>query len=356
MSYNSVKLSISIKEGGVLLIFLFYTLYIPFFNNGVIEYKGIFSYILLSSIFLTSKQVASYILKNCVAKDFDLAIKSISFFYLILGVVSVFIRPEFLNYHNYIKSSFPFSEPSHYVITCIPFFIYTVLSSKRFIMFVYLSLMLFLSWKFPSVIMIAATILTLFLILLRAKYNYIMYMFLFLFLSLASKYVIDLGMADYFVSRLNFSLENKNLTALVYIQGWGDLITNLRNTNGIGLGFQLMGTNEPTEWNKVIYNISGEYKNISDGSFLASKLISEFGLIGVGLLLMYAKLAVECLIKISSELKKNIHNPILLFSSISIVSFSIELFLRGIGYFSSSVVVFLISVNLIRKFSWEKSE
>lgn len=354
LSWGSIKLDINIKSLFIMLMIAVYTIYIPFYWDAVIEYKGVVSFLLLMFIFFYSSQAANYISQYNHSNNFDKTIKYISVIFLTLGVISIYIRPHFFNYDLYIKSSFPFSEPSHYSISCIPFFMYGALNSKRHIMTIYLLVMLFLSLKLPSVIMMASTILTLFIITLRFKHKLIAYIFSIAILLLIGKYIINLDMSDYFVSRLNFSPENKNLTSLVYIQGWQDLMANVINTNGIGLGFQRMGTNEPNELNEFIFSLSGEYKNISDGSFLASKIVSEFGIIAIILLLTYAKLVIKCLADINVAFKKNINDPIYLFSRITIISFSIELFLRGIGYFSSSMVIFLISINLLGKEKWKQ--
>ncbi|MDN0109157.1 hypothetical protein [Yersinia mollaretii] len=354
ISWNEIELKISIKEIFCISIIVFYTIYITFYWTNKIEYKGIISSLLLVLVFFLANQVSNYISKHSTTDEFDKIIKLISTIYLALGIFSIFYKVSFFNYNYYIKSSFPFSEPSHYAISCIPFLIYTAINSKTHIAFIYLFSMLLLSLKLPSIIMMVATMLTLFIISLRLKYKLLYYMVsIFSFYFISNK-IIQLDMANYFTSRLDFSLKNTNMTTLVYIQGWNDLLTNLIKTNGIGLGFQQMGTGETNELNEYIFSLSGKYKNISDGSFLASKLVSEFGIIGIILLLAFVKLAMKCLFDITMAFKKNINDSVYLFSRVSIISFSVELFLRGVGYFSSSVVIFLISVSLLGREKWKQ--
>ena len=55
-------------------------------------------------------------------------------------------------------------------------------------------------------------------------------------------------------------------------------------TNGLGIGFNLMGCSNDYKYYgnyiEQIIAINGNVLNILDGSFLASKLISELGIIG----------------------------------------------------------------------------
>ncbi|MFT8211578.1 MAG: hypothetical protein ACMZI0_15200 [Symbiopectobacterium sp.] len=55
----------------------------------------------------------------------------------------------------------------------------------------------------------------------------------------------------------------------------------LFDTYGLGLGFQMAGTNGVGEYGYKIYVLSGMDLNRFDGGFLASKIVSEFGVIGV---------------------------------------------------------------------------
>jgi len=162
-------------------------------------------------------------------------------------------------------------------------------------------------------------------------------------------------MLPYFTSRLNFTESDKNLTALVYLQGWQDMYTALYESHGFGLGFQKMGTLPPGEYGETIYQLAGEYKNRADGGFLASKIIGEFGIFGIILIHTYLYKFSNSLIYIIKYIKVQGPNktemmrkyPVsLIFGHSVIVMFFIEIFGRGYGYFSPGVFLFFVAIFL----------
>lgn len=89
-----------------------------------------------------------------------------------------------------------------------------------------------------------------------------------------------------------FDTESRNsnsasLSSLVYVQGWEDAMENFTRTNGVGLGINMMGCTPlpvvPVRLSLAQFKM--EQLNAIDGSFMASKLISEFGLLGILLVL-----------------------------------------------------------------------
>lgn len=77
--------------------------------------------------------------------------------------------------------------------------------------------------------------------------------------------------------------EESNLSSLVYANGWMMLDSYLDTTTGLGLGFNAMGC-EPravtmvTAWLELL-DLGDQ--NYNDGSFLLSKIGSEFGMLGL---------------------------------------------------------------------------
>ena len=137
--------------------------------------------------------------------------------------------------------------------------------------------------------------------------------------------------------------ETNNISSLVYMQGWDDAITNIIRTNGIGLGFNMMGC-DPLPlvgYRDTLINLDPELVglNAQDGSFLVSKFISEFGVIGILIIILtisqfYSKLRIN---KVNSN---NYHyNTMVSLVYICLVIF----FLRTSGYFSSPFLIFLVS-------------
>ena len=148
---------------------------------------------------------------------------------------------------------------------------------------------------------------------------------------------LDQDVWSYYLTRVVF-WESSNLSALVYLQGWTDAWLGLNQNLGLGLGFQRMGTTEPSEISEKIYLMIGEYKNRADGSFLASKVIAEFGLLGVAAIGAYLR-----------GVYKYARNPGFLEVEQNRIAyglylaFFIELFVRGYGYFSPGIVLVCIS-------------
>lgn len=66
---------------------------------------------------------------------------------------------------------------------------------------------------------------------------------------------------QYFSSRLNFSADSSNMTTLVFLQGIDDAYRSLMNTSGLGLGFQMAGTDQPGIYGYTIAHISGSFLN-----------------------------------------------------------------------------------------------
>lgn len=80
------------------------------------------------------------------------------------------------------------------------------------------------------------------------------------------------------------SSEIENVSSLVYAQGWQDAWENLQRTNGLGLGFNMMGClplpDVPArQVLESVFHLGG--LNAEDGSFLFSKIVSEAGFIGL---------------------------------------------------------------------------
>jgi hypothetical protein len=93
---------------------------------------------------------------------------------------------------------------------------------------------------------------------------------------------------------------------------------------------------------------SGSFKtDISlNSAFLLSKLISEFGIFGLLFLIYYLKIFIKSFIFFKFEANSLLIKKkyLEIFYHISILSFSIELFIRGFGYFSIGTFLFILSI------------
>ncbi|WP_147287762.1 hypothetical protein [Shewanella baltica] len=159
---------------------------------------------------------------------------------------------------------------------------------------------------------------------------------------------------NYFISRMTFSSDSTNSTALVFLQGWEDSWNTIIN-HPFGLGLQNAKLVESGDIGLRIYEITGRFVN-KDGAFLASKLIVEFGLLGLSLVIIYIFFFFRSLLTLIKYSKHKTYFDLnfdscikVVFSNSIIVTFFVEMFVRGYGYFSPNV--FLLLFAMISTFS-----
>ncbi|QXQ06471.1 hypothetical protein KX816_20375 [Sphingosinicellaceae bacterium] len=262
-------------------------------------------------------------------------------FWTMCGVVvlqRIGFAPPFSD--RYIKPFFPFTEPSHFVLAFMPFYTYVCLvaSSSRRLALLLLGLVLVLAlesltlavgWVFVVVACTRG-------LLLPAAIAAIM---------VGGLSVVDLS---YFVDRLDFSGGSQNLSTLVWLQGWQLTDEAFRATVGWGAGYQqlgLQGTN--TDISRLIYVLVGSDANIFDGGFSAAKLLSEFGVIGIGILAGLMFLAGQSMLVLRAIAKSPASVPrATLFVHSVFVGYLVELFVRGAGYFTGSAILLVAALHL----------
>lgn len=143
-----------------------------------------------------------------------------------------------------------------------------------------------------------------------------------------------------------------NLSSLVYLQGWQDAWDNLLRTNGLGLGFNMMGCiplpDVPAR--AIIANVFNMQINEEDGSVVFGKFISETGVAGlvlfVALIWWWFKMELNLF---SSDSK----SPAILIQLALILSFIATALIRSTGYFSGSY--FLLVVAIAAAVKWQKN-
>ena len=298
----------------------------------------------------------AYYLKIASFKQIVKTTNSFILLLLLLGWIQLYYHPECCNYTQLEKPVFPFSEHSHYAL-CVGFFIVSIVSvsSTRWSLFLIFNL-LALALLYPNLTLLVFALLAIFVLCMR--FSAILYYSILITIPLMFFVLISLliNKYDYFSDRLDFSDIN-NLTTLVWIQGWELAYLNFMNTHGLGLGFQALGmsTTVLPHTSDIIYGISGKYNNLYDGGFLASKVISEFGLIGLFIsfyyifslfkFVLYDYLKLKKLYKIAPKKLDDYLNKTILFKTM-LLAFSVEYFLRGYGYFSPGLL-FVIGIILV---------
>ena len=259
-------------------------------------------------------------------------------FVLLLISIWCFVGFQPPSYMPLTRPSFPFTEPSHFALVAAPFimdsFVRTTLAKR----FLWLAAWLALAYVNQSTSLIVVLMLTAF-VGLRLPYAIAAAV-----IVTAIALQLDL---KYYLERIDFSTESGNLSALVYRQGWELMSAGLDFSNGWGIGFQQLGyttLNVPTS--DLIYRLLNDDSNLRDGSFLAAKIISELGVVGFAIIAF----CLYCGIRGAIVLRKIATQPVveqdsrLRFAASVLVAFQVELFVRGIGYFSSTAVLFIAAV------------
>ena len=184
-----------------------------------------------------------------------------------------------------IRPSGFFSEPSHFALTIAPLLIFLILDDeprwrRHGIVVALISLWLAAS---ATLFLLLAVGLGLMWLAMHGRRLRLLKVLQVVVLS-----VVFAGVAyvspfwSDFVDRVT-SLGNQsteaNVSSVVYVMGWELAIENLQNSSGWGLGFNRMGC-EPrpyTDGVEVLELLGLDDGNYNDGSFLASKALSEMG-------------------------------------------------------------------------------
>lgn len=322
---------------GILLFLLNFLMML--FTNSVYDLYRFFLSILMMFLII----ISGFYLYDKFKSMKDLVINNMLntgyYIYVMIAVLSFIPFVQFNISHS--KSVLPFNEPSHFAIYLTPIILYKVYVSYHSYLYV-LPFIIFAIFV-QNFTLLIVLVLSLFI---RFKLKTL------IFIPLLLAYILYLGIdLTYFSNRLNFSAANDNLSLLVYQQGLDIIQYSFTNLRGLGMGFQQLGFNgvyfDTTERLRFLLD---KDMNLTDGGFTAAKIIGEFGILGIFILGYYFKfliLSFKILFAKVEDLK-------MILSAIFIVSYVIELFVRGIGYFNVSLV-FLICAILYIKYNYKSA-
>lgn len=268
-----------------------------------------------------------------------------------LNITTNYSIGSFFGY-THPKSMFPFLEPSHFATFFGVFFLIFFVSNIKISTRIYsIAFTLLISMLIPNTTMLTYIAIALAILILSSKSKKIIFALPVLAASLFALIAV-ISADSYFTDRVNFSSDNTNTSALVYMQGFDDTKNSLVLTDGLGLGFQMLGTQPASVYSYAIAKSMGSSSselNRSDGGFFAAKLISELGVIGIIFTLFFIITIGKSAFKIRAILKQNgdTTNFVAIAAYTSIIAFSVEFFVRGAGYFSPGFFIFLVSLSLI---------
>ena len=228
-----------------------------------------------------------------------------------------------------------FSEPSHFALVLAPLLAYACVVNIRFYRWM---LGLFFAWGL-AIQNLTTLLVVVLCVVLVVKLNW---RIIFLPFIIALGFVfIDV---DYFLSRLIISGDSDNQSVLVLLQGWETALMMIDQTSGWGGGFQQFGFMDAVGDIGDKIALSGEDGlNRFDGGSTASKIVGEFGFFGVLFLLLYV-IQFFRLIPSLRNVELSFESGGGVFLKVCFLTFFIELFARGVGYFSPTCFLALAAM------------
>lgn len=297
----------------------------------------------ISVCFLLILLLGSYLFSKVIAgvstERFNKIFHTLFIVFIIIAASSFFTKSFF---PLLPKAMFPFKEPSHFGVFFGPILCYNVIAyPKRRIYYILAAFAI-------SILVESLTLMVAIVCLLSFVYK----MYILPIALLAGGFLLySFGSVEYFTSRFDsFSEDTTNMSVLVYIKGWELAREGFGLSNGLGVGFQQLGyVNIDTPTRSLMMQLmDGQELNARDGGLTAAKLIAEFGFFGIVTLIMYLIFLVKLRYKYikNKEIYEKEGGNVLLLATL--VSFFIELFVRGMGYFLPTTFLFLSALFLFR--------
>ncbi len=169
-------------------------------------------------------------------------------------------------------------------------------------------------------------------------------------LGISSEIAIIANIIDRIDGVFISNIDTTNISSMIYLQGFQDGIANLMRTNGFGLGFNMMGCTPlpdvPARDSLYILDPALQELNNSDGSFLASKIMSEFGLFGLFSIILIGIFFMKQFKQLIILQKKNSLREMQLFVIFSLIEI---IFIRSSGYFSGTVFLFFMMIGGLKR-------
>ena len=332
------RVKINIRLLAVILLGVSYSMIVLFY--GVQSYSDLninkfFISIIIFFIFIFGSKLFVFILNGVDNKVFN---NSVNYLFIVLmadglmsSFVNIFIRAD--------KDFFLFTEPSHFAIVSLPFLLYKIVSSSKQKATLYFIIFACIGIAMESLTLLVGLLLIM-LIVFDKKYSILVLVGTFIlfnnYASVSSKF-------EYYESRINYT-NSENPSLLVFLSGWEEAYMSIVKTNGLGIGFQQSGYVEPAgEYRLVLESMGKSDQNIYDNGVMGAKLILENGVVGMLLLFVYLYQFLKILFKINFTPSLSKSNKEFFFISIFLM-FSIEILLKGSGYFSQTAFLFLASL------------
>lgn len=329
------------------------TTLVSYFTAGCgASFKSMLSFLLLGGVVVSLFQVslASILLNDRNSK-------------LIFAVILVFLVSASFGFSpmerifGRTRYSDPFMEDSHLAIYILPIISYRLIKNWLDLPSWIIVIVSFLLASSSTLLISLIGIMAISLLSKRLSLGLI-FRTIALLVLLIILILISSADIDHHIERITVILDGadaavRNLSAWVWLNGWSQAYESFQKSDGIGLGFNQMGCGPYASvgiYSEAIVEWLGVVANIEDGSFMASKLISELGVFGVLIVLSLTVYFFREIFKVKGYLiqKNQVKNQVDLNVTIAGVagSFSILIFLfvRGAGYFLFPV---LLAVSMV---------
>lgn len=319
--------------------------------------KGAASLALAWLIFLAWK--ALDLTRIAISRNISLAILMVGGASLIAQYFGFGILSQFWVFN---KPSGLFNEPSHVAMYLLPLIFYRLLKSyKDPAAICLIGIILLLANSATFVVGIGLLCLVMYARALIVSPRRILLGLLALGLILAGIFMVEVGLLNVSIIServhaiiLAASRDDPsgimNASAIVWLNGWSQAYDSIILTSGLGVGLNQMGCGDFYWVGRFSNHISlwtgGLVLNWNDGSFLASKLISELGILGIvivaWLTFRSSKAIIAYIFDASREL--NASKTVLVANAAGATAILLLLFIRANGYFLMPV---LLDVSLL---------
>lgn len=363
-----VYFSLSAKTIGVLALCSFVTFFGLIFTRIAINKRICLSiillyiYILATSLFivdpwdllislfgltilLSTSLVLGGLVKSTTLDIIFNSSKAITTLLILIGFLSFIGVSDFVSYTRLPKNIFPFAEPSYFGLVAGFFSLPIIVLGTASQRFLVVSIFFIFTFIFESMVFLSYAII--FSIILALFFNFIWVLLtatlfsILLVLGIAGGYIN----IDYFLDRLILDSSSSSMTLLIYVDSWTRLFTNLGSIFGIGVGFNqtsLSVLQDGAFSDEILGMMNNRVANDKDGSFWMIKLLFDFGLIGIFLLLFYFSKIYKS-IKTLFRLRLRGQTPGNKLELIQLLYFwsLVPMFMRGTLYFSPEFLLFL---------------
>lgn len=289
-----------------------------------------FALSLIPLVFLLAGATSiAYVLRTATPRQIDSMVWVC--FWIFIGFIILYLIHLEPDSSAFNRAFFPFPEPSHFALAFGPIYLYRSISAPRHRQLAWIAFGAITALVVRDVTLLAFAVGA--AVLCRRL----------LILTFAAACVILTTAAthlSYFTSRADISSHSRNLSALVYLQGWELLLRSLRLSHGWGLGFQQLGTFPlHVSITRVIRGYTqGSALNTMNGSFVFSKFASELGVFGVLLTIAFIILCIKSIVKLRAASGSVPQDTL---ARCIIVAFGVDMFIRGPGYFYGAPLLFL---------------